>query len=620
MTSAAANTSRSVRPRLTPTQVLGRLSQLSRDHDVQPDAVVREVVDVTSGLTGALGVLFLARQGDAGQLALLPTHYSPPHLEQLRALLDDVHRLAVVACAEETPQASITSSDDGVLVVVVPVLHGNNNHEAIAIAMGVEPSQQRSVTASVIQLLTWVASYLALLRQDARGREARETNENLRRLSRALSKATEQKTLADGVRIITDWVQAETRNTAAVIGLKRGRRGPCQLVGYSNTIELDRRAKRFRIIQELLDETLIAATNGQIDVDLLQTSAVGALRHDTGFAIAERYLLQDAHGRDIGVILCLNREQAASEDSARRPLSAENVRLIGQQIGLLIEREPNVVSRVLGRLRHSKPWYRSTHVWYAVAVLLGILLLPVPFRVKCDCVVQTKLRRFVSAPYEGRLEQALIQPGEVVRKGDLLARMDGTEIEFDIAGLRAELQSALKDRDTALAARDTAAAQIAGFRAERVRLKISALQERLENLEVRSPVDGVVIGGDPRRLEGARLSLGETLMEVGPVEEMIVELEIPDEAISHIENHQSVRYRLAALPQRVFDGEIELVHARSQSRANNNVFIAEVALTDQTELIRPGMRGRAKIKTTRHPLGWNLFHKAWHRFLTWVLW
>ena len=75
-----------------------------------------------------------------------------------------------------------------------------------------------------------------------------------------------------------------------------------------------------------------------------------------------------------------------------------------------------------------------------------------PLKVGCPCRVQPKHRRFVSVPYEGRLEEALTEAGEVVKQGQLLARMDPREIEWELAGLTADLRRADKDRDTALAA------------------------------------------------------------------------------------------------------------------------------------------------------------------------
>ena len=198
-------------------------------------------------------------------------------------------------------------------------------------------------------------------------------------------------------------------------------------------------------------------------------------------------------------------------------------------------------------------------------------------------------------PYEGRLEQVFIKPGETVSSGQLLARMDGRDIEFEVSGLTAELRRAQKDRDTAQAAFDTAAAQMASLEAKRLELQIELRRERLQNLEIRSPVDGVVMGGDPRKLEGARLSMGESLLEVGPMDELIVELLVPDEDISHVREDQSVQYRLSGMPWKTWQGEVSLVHPRSEIRHRN--------LTRNTN---PGER--RGIRTPVHQFGAYMGH------------
>ena len=159
-----------------------------------------------------------------------------------------------------------------------------------------------------------------------------------------------------------------------------------------------------------------------------------------------------------------------------------------------------------------------------------------------------------------------------------------------------------------------------GFEAKRLQLQIDELDEQLKNLDVRSPVDGVVVSGDPQKLEGSRFAMGDTLVEVAPLSEMLVELEIPDEDISHVRVGQRVSYRLSAMPLTTFRGEIQSIQPRSETRENENVFVGFVQLANENDTLRPGMRGRAKIVGDRHLLGWNLFHKAWDHLVSSLAW
>ena len=107
------------------------------------------------------------------------------------------------------------------------------------------------------------------------------------------------------------------------------------------------------------------------------------------------------------------------------------------------------------------------------------------------------------------------------------------------------------------------------------------------------------------------MSRGETLLEIAPLGEMVVEIAVPESDIVHAREGMQVDFYVHALPSRALGGTISRVHPRAELRNHDNVYIAEVRISDAENILRPGMRGRAKIISDRHPLGWNLFHKAY---------
>ena len=54
--------------------------------------------------------------------------------------------------------------------------------------------------------------------------------------------------------------------------------------------------------------------------------------------------------------------------------------------------------------------------------------------------------------------------------------------------------------------------------------------------------------------------------------------------------------------------------AIAEQRQAENVFVGEVRI-QPNELLRPGMRGRAKIESAKRPLFWVLFHRAWDKIV-----
>ena len=53
--------------------------------------------------------------------------------------------------------------------------------------------------------------------------------------------------------------------------------------------------------------------------------------------------------------------------------------------------------------------------------------------------------------------------------------------------------------------------------------------------------DGIVITGDLRKTEGTPLKIGQTMFEIGPLDEMIVEVAVPERDVLHVEPGMDVQ-------------------------------------------------------------------------------
>ena len=91
-----------------------------------------------------------------------------------------------------------------------------------------------------------------------------------------------------------------------------------------------------------------------------------------------------------------------------------------------------------------------------------------------------------------------------------------------------------------------AEAKLAKLEAQALRLEIDQLDRRVENLDIKSPIDGVVVSGDLKRVEGAPLTVGQSLYEIGPINNMLVEIAIPEREIAHVKIGHFVELTLNA--------------------------------------------------------------------------
>ncbi len=321
--------------------------------------------------------------------------------------------------------------------------------------------------------------------------------------------------------------------------------------------------------------------------------------------------LRTVDGRLVGAWLLLNDAPRSAGTPLEALLRAASP-TVASSLALMDEARCGVGKRLTrslyGHLRSR--WLKVSLI--TAVVLAGFMCLPLRYQLKCDATIEPVLRRFVAAPFESTLQKTLVKPGDLVDKGTPLALLDGLELRMQLAGLEADLKQASKQRDAALAARKTHDAQIARLEMQSLELKIGLLRHRSSQLQIESPTSGIVVSGDLERVEGAPLQVGQTMFEIAPLNNMIVEVAIPESEIAHVRNNLEVQTKIAAYPGHTWSGTINRIHPRSEIRDGESVFVGEVQLQDGEGLLRPGMHGEARIIADRRAWGWILFHRAWN--------
>jgi multidrug efflux pump subunit AcrA (membrane-fusion protein) len=316
--------------------------------------------------------------------------------------------------------------------------------------------------------------------------------------------------------------------------------------------------------------------------------------------------LSDTSGHNRGVMLVVEPANASSTNL----LHAIEMPLASKLIGIA-RLQPTPLEGVIRGLVESVRRSRRELLLPAAVALGLVMVLPSRYRIGAVVELQPVRQRFIAVPIEGALQSAHVRPGDIVEEGDLLARINPRELEFELASVRAELNRAMQEKKGLMAQHDVAGSKIAGLETDRLRIRSDLLQYQRDNLEIRSPIDGMVVSGDLKQSEGMPMSRGEMLFEIAPLGQMVVEIAVPESDIAHVRQGLHVDFFVHALPNRGMSGTISRVHPRSELRDNDNVYIAEVRILDPENVLRPGMRGRAKISSDRHPLAWNLFHKSY---------
>ncbi|NND98784.1 MAG: HlyD family secretion protein, partial [Pirellulaceae bacterium] len=145
-------------------------------------------------------------------------------------------------------------------------------------------------------------------------------------------------------------------------------------------------------------------------------------------------------------------------------------------------------------------------------------------------------------------------------------------------------------------------------------------QHQQQQVEIRSPIDGVILSGTLERAEAAAVDTGEVVYEIAPLDQMRIEVTIPAQEITHVTVGQDARIWIDGMSGQSLVGRIERVNPRSELREGRNVFVATVTLPNDNDLLRPGMTGSVRIDGARHPLVWNILHRPWDYLASRLTW
>lgn len=252
----------------------------------------------------------------------------------------------------------------------------------------------------------------------------------------------------------------------------------------------------------------------------------------------------------------------------------------------------------------------------------------------------------IGAQVSGQIQELLVDYNSVVKKGDILARLDPTQLEArlrqaeaDLAKARANvsvaeaaLQSAevsladarrtekrshelfakhlvaQSDLDTASVNAQKAEAEVSSKRAGLEQAKADIIQNEaavtdaktnLDYAVIRSPVDGVVLSRS--------VNVGQTLASnfQAPVlfqvaqdlGEMQLEASVDEADIGAVKVGQPVVFSVDAYPDREFDGSVREIRLVATTTSNVVTYTVVISVDNQDHSLLPGMTANANIET-----------------------
>lgn len=232
------------------------------------------------------------------------------------------------------------------------------------------------------------------------------------------------------------------------------------------------------------------------------------------------------------------------------------------------------------------------------------------YRVTAPCRIGSTTVQHVSAPFLGILKASHARAGDRVVQGQLLVEFDVRELESQLAEIEAQLSVLEHERNKAMSQNAPALAQIAMANQEIHRVRREITLQKIERAGVRSPVDGVVIQGDPRERVGAVLAQGEQLLQIAPDGAWKVEVDLPEWAARDVTAGLAGEFVSFARPETHQPFQLTRVLPAAEIRGMKNSIVAQAEIGDAPDWLRVGMEGVARVDVGPRPIWWVSLHRA----------
>ena len=239
--------------------------------------------------------------------------------------------------------------------------------------------------------------------------------------------------------------------------------------------------------------------------------------------------------------------------------------------------------------------------------------------------IEARRRVNVSPKRQGLLEELLVDEGDTVTKGQLLARMDPGDFRDRMDELKALERQAQADfearradfqrRERLFQREAISAADRDDFRARYLTSKASlaAAQERIQQrsvegseLLIRAPFDGVITqrfaepGAFVTPTTTASATAGATSSSIVELSQGLeVAAKVPESDIGRIRVGQTASVRVDAFPDQRFSAQVREIAPRAIKTDNVTSFVVELDLTDPAPDLRIGMTVDVDFQTGR---------------------
>lgn len=259
----------------------------------------------------------------------------------------------------------------------------------------------------------------------------------------------------------------------------------------------------------------------------------------------------------------------------------------------------------------------------AIAAIFSVAsLVEADFRITANAVLEGEVQRVVAAPIAGYLLASNVRAGDTIRRGEVMASLNDSELRLELAKLNGRLQKSKREYREAQSVRDLVGVRVIREQINQIKAEIDLVNQQLISINMTAPFDGVVIDGDLSQKLGSPVERGEPLFKIAPLDDYRIVLKVDEREIAYVEQGQEGSLTLSSLSQQSLPIRVERITSVAKAEDGSNFFRVEASLPESGGVLRPGMEGIGKINAGRERLVWIWTHQFidWLRLWVWSWW
>lgn len=222
--------------------------------------------------------------------------------------------------------------------------------------------------------------------------------------------------------------------------------------------------------------------------------------------------------------------------------------------------------------------------------------LPVDNSLNLTGTFEARKELSIIAETQGRITQLNIEEGQLIGKGQLVAKIDDTNIQSQLAMTTASMEKAKKDVERY--ERLVKAGAISQQQYEEVKLgyqnaqsNVTSIEQQLKYTTAHSPMSGVI--KELKVEQGSFATPGATIATIVDINQLKMVVKVGEQDIIKVKRGQKVEITTDVYPDETFKGKVKLISVQADAGRKYEVEI-DLGNPKKTPL-KPGMYGTVQI-------------------------